>query len=275
MESRLRIALIVCSSVVGDTFGNLSKIENWTAAAKQKSADLVCFPELSATGYHIGKEIHAAAETIPGPSSVRISEIADKHGIRILAGIAEKSGNRNYAAHLMAEPGSGISGIYRKLHIGPPEKNAFSPAAQIPPLFEVSGWRIGLQLCYDAHFPELSTSMALAGADIILMPHASPGKSPDEKLASWMRHLPARAFDNGLYVAAVNAAGQNGCGLSFPGVALVLSPEGKINEQYTGKQETMTVTDLSRKTLKSVRNHPMKYFLPNRRPEVYYKNDHE
>ncbi|MFW6052289.1 MAG: nitrilase-related carbon-nitrogen hydrolase [Desulfosalsimonas sp.] len=273
MESSLRIALVLCGSVVGDTPGNLSKIENWTAAAKQKGADLVCFPELSATGYHIGKEIHAAAETIPGPCSVRIAEIADKHGIRVLAGMAEKSGSHTYAAHVMAEPGSGISGIYRKLHIGPPEKNAFSPAAQIPPLFEVSGWRIGLQLCYDAHFPELSTSMALAGADIILMPHASPGKSPDEKLASWMRHLPARAFDNGLYVAAINAVGTNGCGLCFPGVALVLSPEGKILKQYTGEYETLIIADLSRQSLESVRRHPMKYFLPHRRPEIYHKND--
>ncbi|MCF8110256.1 MAG: nitrilase [Desulfobacteraceae bacterium] len=269
----MRIALIVCSSVVGDTSGNLSKIEKWTAAAKQKSADLACFPELCATGYHVGEEIHDAAETIPGPCSVRIAEIADKHGIRVLAGMAEKSGSRTYAAHVMAEPGSGISGIYRKLHVGPPEKKAFSPAAQIPPPFEVSGWRIAVQLCYDAHFPELSTNMALSGADIILMPHASPGKSPDEKLASWMRHLPARAFDNGVYVAAVNAVGPNGCGLSFPGVALLLSPEGKIRDQYTGQHESMTVADLSRENLESVRGHPMKYFLPRRRPEIYYKGD--
>ncbi|MFP4668136.1 MAG: nitrilase-related carbon-nitrogen hydrolase [Desulfobacterales bacterium] len=272
MESRLSLALVSCNSVVGDTVGNLAGIEKWAAAARQKGALLACFPELCATGYHIGEEIHDAAETIPGPSSERIAEIADKHGICVLAGMAEKSDGRTYAAHVMAEPGSGISGIYRKLHVGPPEKNAFSPAAQIPQPFKMSGWRIAVQLCYDAHFPELSTSMALSGADIIIIPHASPGKSPDEKLVSWMRHLPARAFDNGLYVAAVNAVGPNGCGLSFPGTAVLLSPEGRILDQYTGEHESMTVADLSRQSLESVRKHPMKYFLPNRRPEIYYKN---
>lgn len=269
MKQDLRVALIVCSSVVGDTHANLSKIEKWTGAAKQMGAQLACFPELSATGYHVGEEINKVAETIPGRSSERIAGIAKKHRIRVLAGIAEKKENCLYAAHVLAEPESGISGIYRKLHIGPPEEKAFAPALEKPSLFELRGWRFGIQLCYDAHFPELSTSMALSGADFIIIPHASPGKSPDEKLLSWMRHLPARAFDNGVYVAAVNAVCKNGCGLSFPGAAVLLSPDGKILHQYAGDHENMLIADLSRETLEAVRRHPMKYFLPRRRPDIY------
>ncbi|MCF8023877.1 MAG: nitrilase [Desulfobacteraceae bacterium] len=269
MKRDIRIALVTCPSLVGDTKGNLLRMEKWTASARQKGAELLCFPELSATGYHVREEIQNKAETIPGTSSEHIAEMAQKHGICILAGIAEKKDGNIYAAHVLAKPESGITGIYRKLHLGPPEKKIFTPGLQPPCLFETRDLRIGIQLCYDAHFPELSTSMALKGADIIFIPHASPGKSADEKLASWMRHLPARAFDNGLYVAAVNAAGKNGCGLSFPGAAVLLSPEGKILYKYTGSHETMVCADLSVKTIESVRQHPMKYFLPNRRPEVY------
>lgn len=269
MKRDIRIALVVCRSVVGDTERNLSRMEKWSALAKQKGAEIVCFPELSATGYHVRDKIYGAAETIPGQCSERIEKMAAAQDICILAGIAETRENRIYSTHVLAEPESGISEAYRKLHLGPPEKEVFTPGSQAPSLSEVRGLTLGIQICYDAHFPELSTSMALDGADIIFIPHASPGRSEDEKLASWMRHLPARAFDNGIYVAAVNAVGENGCGLSFPGAAILLSPEGKILQQYAGDHETMLLADLSADALESVRRHPMKYFLPNRRPDVY------
>ncbi|MFW6082253.1 MAG: nitrilase-related carbon-nitrogen hydrolase [Desulfosalsimonas sp.] len=269
MERDLRIALVVCRSVVGDTRGNLFRMDKWCGSAKKAGADLVCFPELSATGYHVRDEIRMAAEAVPGPCSLQISEMADRHGISILAGIAEKNKDLIYASHVLAEPETGISGTYRKLHLGHPERKIFTPATGPACLFETRGLKFGIQLCYDAHFPELSTGMALGGADVIFVPHASPGKSSDDKLSSWMRHLPARAFDNGVYVAAVNPVGENGCGLRFPGAAVVLSPEGKIVKQCACEHETMLIADLSVQTLESVRSHPMKYFLPHRRPEVY------
>ncbi len=265
----IRIALVTCRSVVGDTSGNLSRMEEWIASAKQTGAELICFPELNATGYHVRNEIRDAAEGIPGPSSSQIAEMAADYKIYILAGIAEKNSNRIFASHILADPQTGISGIYRKLHLGPPEKEHFTKATEPPALFEPMGLRLGIQLCYDTHFPELSTAMAEKGADIIFMPHASPGKNEEEKLDSWMRHLPARAFDNGVYVAAVNAVGDNGKGLYFPGVAALFSPAGKLLHSYKGKQENMLIADLSVRELKSVREHPMKYFLPNRRPELY------
>ncbi len=269
MEGELRIALAVCRSVVGDTKGNLERMDQWCASAKANGTALVCFPELSATGYHVRDEIRWAAEAIAGPCSGQISDMADRHGISILAGIAEKHGSRIYASHVVAEPGSGITGLYRKLHLGHPEKKIFTHGIHPPCLFETRGLKFGIQLCYDAHFPELSTTMAMDGADIIFIPHASPGTSGDDKLDSWMRHLPARAFDNGVYVAAVNPVGGNGCGLWFPGAAVVISPDGKIINHFAGEDETMLIADLSAKTLESVRSHPMKYFLPDRRPEVY------
>ncbi|MFW5975324.1 MAG: nitrilase-related carbon-nitrogen hydrolase [Desulfosalsimonas sp.] len=269
MEGDLRIALAVCRSLVGDTRGNLERMNQFCASAKKKGAGLVCFPELSATGYHVRDEIRGAAEAIPGPCSRQISEMASRHGISILAGIAEKHCSRIYASHVLAEPGSGITGLYRKLHLGHPEKKIFTHGTHPPCLFETRGLTFGIQLCYDAHFPELSTAMAMNGADIIFIPHASPGTSGADKLGSWMRHLPARAFDNGVYVAAVNPVGENGCGLWFPGAAVVISPEGKMVSHSAGEDETMLIADLSAKTLESVRSHPMKYFLKDRRPEIY------
>jgi len=110
---------------------------------------------------------------------------------------------------------------------------------------------------------------ALMGADIIFMPHASPRGTPEEKFNSWMRHLPARAYDNSLFVVACNQAGSNGRGLKFPGLAVIIGPHGQVVERSISGREGLLVADLEASDLDNVRGHPMRYFLPNRRPELY------
>jgi N-carbamoylputrescine amidase len=154
------------------------------------------------------------------------------------------------------------------VHIAPPEKSTFD-AGQGAPVFEAAGIRFGIQLCYDAHFPELATRLALDGAEVIFMPHASPRGTPEEKRDSWMRHLPARAFDNGVFVVACNQAGDNGAGLAFPGLAVAIGPDGRVIAAVTDGQEGLLIADLDAARLSAVRRHPMRYFLPNRRPDMY------
>ena len=84
-----------------------------------------------------------------------------------------------------------------------------------------------------------------------------------------MRHLPARAYDNSLFIVACNQTGNNGKGLNFPGLAVIIGPSGEIIEKDTGGGEALVVADLSSGELKRVRNHPMRYFLANRRPDLY------
>ncbi len=263
----IRIAAVVLNSRPGETEKNLEKMTHWIHAAHKKKAALICFPELSITGYHPHSEIKDFAETVPGPSSDYLLALCRKKDITILAGIAEINRNHQvFASHLWITP-DGISGIYRKLHLAPPEKGVFTAGDEVP-MFTAEGLTFGVQLCYDAHFPELATKMALAGADAIFIPHASPGKTPKEKMASWMRHLPARGFDNGLFVIACNPCGENGRGLFFPGVALVIGPSGEVMASYAGKDESMIVADLKAEDLNRVRSHEMRYFLPHRRPDI-------
>lgn len=265
-----RIAIIVSNARLGHTEANYEKTAGWVKRGAKAGASLVCFPELNLTGYHIRPPLAEAAE--PGNSSYleRLEKLAKTYQVSILSGMAEKAaGRRTYAAHWVIRP-DGIAGRYRKTHLGPPEKEIFTPGDEIP-LFHTERLDFGIQLCYDAHFPELSTHMALAGADAIFIPHASPGDSAAAKLASWMRHLPARAFDNSVFVIALNQTGDNGHGLCFPGAALVLSPAGKVLASYAHAAEQMLIVDLKAADLASIRKHRMRCFLPNRRPELYRK----
>ncbi|MCK5484748.1 MAG: nitrilase, partial [Desulfobacterales bacterium] len=91
-----------------------------------------------------------------------------------------------------------------------------------------------------------------------------------QKFNSWMRHLPARAFDNGLYVVACNQTGDNQNGLNFPGLSVIFNPSGQIIKKDTSGKEKIIIADLKAEGLAKVRDHRMRYFLPNRRPGLYY-----
>jgi len=264
----LRIAAVIFNAPVNRTQQNLARMLPWIETAKKEGADLICFPELNVTGYSTDPVIKDSAETIPGTISRQLEQMARTAEIVILAGMAEKDENgRLFASHLVVLP-TGISGVYRKLHIAPPERALFSAGEHIP-LFKVAGAKLGVQLCYDAHFPELTTRMAVDGADVVFMPHASPRGTPQKKLESWMRHLSARAFDNGVFIVACNQVGKNQKGLDFPGLAVVVGPSGNILTDKTTDRDGMLIVDLMAGDLSEVRDHKMRYFLPNRRPELY------
>ena len=263
----IRIAVVISNSPVGKIRQNLDALAGRVKEAKKKNAAIICFPEMNITGYSTRKKIVGSAQFVSDSVTGELAKLAEKENITILAGFAEKDKKgRIFAAHLVVTP-QGLSGVYRKLHIAPPEQRIFSPGKNIP-LFETHGVRFGIQLCYDAHFPELSTRMAIEGADLIFIPHASPRGTPDEKFSSWMRHLTARAYDNGLFIVACNQTGENKKGLNFPGIALVIDPSGNVIAKDVSGKENMIVVHLKAGDLAKVRNHKMRFFLPNRRPDL-------
>ena len=265
----LRIAAVVMRSVLGATADNLSRMTTWVAEAASGGAAVVCFPELNVTGYSVRETIHSAAEPIPGPSSEAVVEMARANGVFVLAGLVERDREgRIFASHLVASP-QGLQGVYRKCHLSPFERPLFSTGNSTP-VFDLAGHTLfGVELCYDTHFPELSTLLALKGADILFFPHASPRGTPEEKQQSWLRHLTARAFDNGVFVVACNQTGSNKNGLEFPGLAMVLNPSGEVIGQRVGPEEGVLFADLRPAELDHVRENRMRFFLPNRRPELY------
>lgn len=264
----VRIAAVVFNSLVNQTRQNLERMIQWIRVAKKQGADLICFPELNVTGYTTRPVIKKSAEPIPGFISHSIQQMASEEQMTILAGMAERDDKqRIFASHIVVTP-RGIKGVYRKVHISPPERAVFSSGNNVI-LFNLHGIKFGIQLCYDAHFPELSTRMAVEGVDVIFMPHASPRGTPEQKLNSWLRHLTARAFDNSVFIVACNQNGDNQKQLQFPGIAVAIDPLGKILEKNVSGQDGLIIADLKASTLKAVRNHPMRYFLPNRKPKLY------
>ncbi len=267
----IRIACVICCSPVGQIRQNLDVMAGWVRQAKKDDAAIVCFPEMNITGYSTHEDIRRIAEPVAGPISNELKQLATGENIVILAGLAESDGaGRIYATHLAIRPNGKID-RYRKLHIAPPEQEIFTPGSDIP-LIETHEITFGIQLCYDSHFPELSTHLALKGADLIFIPHASPRGTPGEKRRSWMRHLSARSFDNAVFVAATNQTGANRKGLRFPGLALVLDPSGDVIAENLNNRPGLLLADLNAGALSRVRSHRMRYFLPHRRTDLFGGN---
>jgi predicted amidohydrolase len=265
----IRIAAITCPSLVGEIDRNLAETKEWTRKAKAAGAGIVCFPELNITGYCNRPEMSRIAQPIPGRASDALLRLAAQEQIIILAGMAQTNdAGLPFASHCVFSPDGSLA-IYHKVHIAPPEKKTFAAGNAIP-VFRAGGITFGIQLCFDAHFPELTAAMTAQGAEIIFIPHASPRGNPEEKHTSWLRHLTARAYDNSVFIVACNQVGVNCNGLVFSGNALVIGPAGEVTAKDTRPHASMLLSDLKASDLEAVRNHPMRHFFPHRRPDLYY-----
>ena len=264
----LTIAIVVSHSLVGQLHHNLDRMKYWISEAARRQISMICFPELNLTGYTTRPDIRQYALPLDSDVIREINELAVHHNITVLFGMAESGpDNRFYATHLVIRPDSSPA-AYRKVHISPPEKDIFSPGNGIP-VFDGPLCRFGIQLCYDAHFPELSSQMAVNGAEIIFMPHASPRGTSADKFDSWMRHLTARAYDNSVFVVAWNQVGENSRGLTFPGLAVVIGPDGKLIDKKFFQEEGVIAATLKGSLLSRIRDNRMHFFLPHRRPDLY------
>ncbi|MFO7785471.1 MAG: nitrilase-related carbon-nitrogen hydrolase [Desulfatiglandales bacterium] len=264
----MRVAAVCMRSRPGAIEENLERMEALAGRAAEAGAEILCFPEFSVTGYVLKDPQGVYSGLTYDAVLDRLIRMAREYGIVVLAGVIEPSRDGRPAIGQVVAGPEGIMGVHRKTHLSPPEKAAFRPGNRMP----VFRWKekvFGIQLCYESHFPEISTMMALNGADILFMPHASPRGTPEEKLESWLRHLTGRAFDNALFIVACNAVGESPGGFPFPGVIVFLGPDGRVVKQHLGESEHLLPATLDFSFLKGIRRHRMKYFLPYRRPDIY------
>ena len=264
----VRVGAVCMHSEVGAIGENLQRTAFYVSKASGAGAKIICFPELSLTGY----TLREPGRVYEGPDQAAVMEsiirMARENNVIILAGLVEGSHNiKPYISQVVAGP-RGLLGLYRKTHLAPPESERYEPGQELT-VFSSEHAAFGIQLCYETHFPEISTVMALKGAEVLFLPHASPRGEPEEKMQSWQRHIPSRAFDNGFFVIACNQAGTNKEGLSFPAAAMAVGPDGRILQRYAEKGDGLMLVDLKASVLTELREHRMRYFLPRRRPELY------
>jgi len=267
MKQTLRIALAQISCKQGEKAANLRRIEEEVMKAKKLSADLVVFPELSLTGYVVRDQIYELAETIPGPSTGALEDLARKTRMHIVFGmpeLSEKTQATIYNTAVLMGP-KGFIGKYRKMHLPThsvfEEKRYFRPGYQVA-AFNTELGKIGLIICYDLFFPEISRLTRLAGSQLIICISASPGvrRAFFETLTS------ARAIENTAFLAYVNLVGVED-GLQFWGGSRLIGPQGKVLVRAKYDEEDLVTCDLAYADIRAVET-----FVPtlkDLRPELF------
>jgi len=271
MRADCRIGVVQINAVVGDVQGNLARMEAYVHQAALSGVDILCFPECNLTGYDAAK-----AQTLALPLGCqalgRCSQWAQESGITLLVGFFEKgTAAKPFISQAVMFPDGAVQ-VYRKVHLGRSEK-AFVEGGTEFPVFSSHGTVFGIGICWDWHFPEMATIYSLKGAEVLFAPHASPVVSGDRR-EIWLRYIPARAYDNSVYVGACNLIGDNGEGKEFSGGALILGPKGDIlAESFAGK-EGITVARISAERVNRIRakeraSMSETFFLADRRKELY------
>jgi predicted amidohydrolase len=282
----------------GDKAHNLARIGDLAGQAARQGAEIVSFHECSITGYTFLRRLDRGAlarlaEPVPeGPSTAALIDVARGHGVVVMAGLIEAADERLYKTYVTVGP-EGFITRFRKLH---PFINRHIVPGEAHQVTELRGVRAGFLVCYDANLPENVRITTLMGAEVIFVPHVTGGTPSDmpgrgtidaalwdgrhrdpaalrrefdgPKGRAWlMRWLPARAWENGVYMVFSNAVGRDDDTIK-PGLAMVLDPFGDVQAESRALGDDVVVTELKAEKLARA---PGRRYLRARRPELYAK----
>lgn len=214
---------------------------NWLDMAADRAAgqgsDLLICPELSLSGYNVPDKLAGRSQPMLGEYADRVGEIAVLHDIAIVYGYPETSGNVRYNSAAFVTSDGKMLGHHRKNHIPPGfETDLFTPGNHLR-VFEYSGWQIAILICYDIEFSEAARQAALAGADLLIVPTALK--------AEWAfvaeKMIPVRAWENGVFLAYANWAGNEG-GSTYLGGSRIVGPDGIEDVVATNGEAVISAT---------------------------------
>ena len=187
-----------------------------------KGVQFIQFPELFAIGFR-HEDYQNEGPGFPGPTTDFLSSVAEEHSAFAIGTDIEKIDDMFYNTLILAKPDGKIMGTYRKMHPFQEERTVFK-GGDMMALFDCSGIKVGVQICYDIRFPEVSRKLALEGAELVLVPAAFP----DPRNEHWNTLVRARAIENQLFVAAVNRIGFGFDGKTYFGHSQMVDPWGVV-----------------------------------------------
>lgn len=247
---------------------NLKRILSYIQKASKRGAELCAFPEFMmfhTTSSQSPSKLAALSETINGEFVSSIANAAKENHIQVVGTFYEKSKKKDrvYDTSFLVNKLGNIVSSYRKVHLydalGFRESNKMIAGSKIMSPKQTSVGKLGMLICYDLRFPEMSRSLVSAGSEILVAPSAwVKGKMKEDH---WITINKTRAIENGCYVIAPDQVGNIYCGRS-----IIVDPYGKILLDMK-KREGLGIVNISLDKVKQTRK--LLPLLKNRRTDLY------
>ena len=264
------VAVAQIEPALGENERNLAVCLARIEEAASKGARLVVLPECAIPGYVFESpdEARPFAEEVPGPATNALEAACSRLGVHAVCGLLELDGADLCNTAVLVGP-DGLIGTYRKTHLPFLGVDRFTRAGDELAMFDTAIGRIAIEICYDLRFPELTRALALAGADIVVLPTNWPlaAQGNAELLA------PARAYENRIYLLVSNRIGRERTA-EFCGRSQIVDPTGARLAEADTTSEMLLVADVDveRARDKSIIPAPGEYemhLFGHRRPELY------
>lgn len=258
-----RVGYLQLRPALGRVADNLDRIDGLLDGV---SADLVVAPELCTTGYALPDRAAflAVAEPIPGPTCERLAALATRIGGLLVAGLAERDGDRLFNSAVLVGP-SGVIATNRKSHLFWNEKAIFDPGDTGFTVHRAGGIAIGIMICFDWAFPEAAGTLARRGAQLIAHPS-------NLVLPLARRAMPVRCLENRVFAITANRwgeeAGPDGP-LRFRGESMILSPRGEELAVGPAEDDQVQIVAIDPGEADDKHLTPTNHVFDDRRPELY------
>ncbi len=286
MKESVRVSMVQFASEWLNPEVNAQRMRAFVEAEAKAGQELIVFPELCNTGYitpveaeeacgfpgksyvEFAMSFMRAAEKVPGATTDALCEAAQKYGVHVVVGLAQKHPrvpHSLYNSAVLIGP-SGIIGVHHKAHIPLNEKQYFYPG-NTAEVFRTSLGAIGMQVCYDGRFPEITRVLALKGAEIVCSLWCVPAifTVPDAENSLKYRTY-TRAQENGLYFISCNRSGTEGKTVMI-GRSVISAPDGAFIALSQTSDEEVIRAELTEERMLKYRS-KLSIFR-DRRPELY------
>lgn len=267
----MRIALVQ-QHAGPDKSANLARGLRAFDAAAKAGAQVVGFAELAFEPFYpqspAGPGSIARAEPVPGPVTDAFAAKARELGVVVVLNLFERDGGLTYDCSPVIDADGSLLGRTRMIHITEyacfHEQGYYTPGDTGAPVYRTQAGAIAVAICYDRHYPEYMRALAIAGADLVVVPQAGTvGEWPEGLYEGEMR---VAAFQNGYYVALCNRVGREEQ-LTFAGESFVTDPDGTVVARAGQGRDEILYADVDFAVNR--RSHARRLFLKDRRPELY------
>jgi Predicted amidohydrolase len=268
MSREIKVVLGQMKSNVGNVSANIQKAVKYIEMGAKQGGDIICFPELFATGYNftlLQERTVTLSRRFYSYILDNIAAAARNNHIHVIApyGIPSIDGMFNGAS--LFSPDGDLIGQYCKAHAFGQEREYFQNGSEFP-VFNTNIGRIGIMICYDAGFPEVARSLCNRGAEIIFVPSA--WRMQDEK--SWLLNIPSRALENQLFTVGVNQTGME-ADLHLCGQSMVCDPWGNTIYRMSCATDHIAIVSIDLEDVQNCRSEGG--YLQDIRPGSYMLNE--